>query len=113
MSRSFVLSLQRPQEALGLSLSMGQRMTRAGGKGWIYACVAIGTLLLGFSIISVNTSAAKTYDMRVLETRANRLTEQVSVLESQIAVVQSFASLQEHVKGLGYVPVENVGYLGK
>lgn len=111
MSRSFVLSLQRPTESLGLSMSVGQRVARAGGKSWAYLCITIGFVLLGFSIISVNTSAAKTFDIRKLERTSDALTEQVSVLEAQAAVLQSFASLQDRVQGMGYVPAEQVRYL--
>ena len=111
MSRSFVLSLQRSQDLGRLVLPVGQRVTRARTGGWAYACLALGLCLLGFSIISVNTSAAKTFDIRALERQADRLTEQVSVLEAQIAVAQSYAALQDRVRGLGYVPVEKVVYL--
>ncbi len=66
---------------------------------------------MGFSIISVNTSAAKTFDIRSLERQSERLAEQVSVLEAQIAVFQSYASLQDRVKGMGYVAADGVQYL--
>lgn len=111
MSRSFVLSLQRPQEALGVNVSTSQRVRRVGKKGWVYACAVLGCVLMGFSIISVNTSAAKTFDIRSLERQAERLAEQVSVLEAQIAVFQSYASLQDRVKGMGYVQAEGIQYL--
>ena len=111
MSRTFVLSLQRPSATLGVSMTAGQRFARAQGKGIAYLCFLIGFVCLGFSIISVNTTAAKTFDIRKLERQSDSLTEQVSVLESQAAVLQSFASLQDRVQGMGYVPADQVQYL--
>ncbi len=96
---------------MGVSLPLGQRLFRTQGKTWLWLCMLLSVMFLSFSIISVNTSAAKTFDMRTLERKSDRLTEQVSVLESQAAILQSYASLQQQVTGMGYVPVQNVRYL--
>lgn len=111
MSRSFVLSLKRPQEALGIAVPMARRVSNARSKTYVAACLFLSALFLGFSIISVNASAAKTFDRRSLERRAERLSEEVSHLESQAAVLQSYSSLQERVRNRGYEPVQSVVYL--
>lgn len=92
-------------------MSVGHRAARAGNKSWVYLCVLFGVALLSFSIISVNATAAKTFDMRKLERQSDLLNEQVSVLEAQAAVLQSFSSLQGRVQGMGYVAAEQVHYL--
>ena len=74
-------------------------------------CVFFGTFFLVFSILSVNASAAKTFDMRSLERSAERLSEQVNELESRVAVLQSYSSLKERVEGMGYTPIEHMEYL--
>ncbi len=111
MARSFVLSLQRPQESLGVALPMARRVSQARSKAYVGVCALLSTLFLSFSIISVNTSAAKTFDMRTLERQAERLAEEVSHLEAQAAVLQSYASLQERVRNQGYIPVQHTAYL--
>ncbi len=111
MPRSFVLSLQRPQEALGVAMPMARRVSHIRSKAYVALCGMLSVLFLTFSIISVNTSAAKTFDMRSLERRAERLSEEVSHLEAQAAVLQSYSSLQDRVRDRGYIPVQQVGYL--
>jgi hypothetical protein len=111
MSRSFVLSLQRPQESLGVALPMARRVSQARSKAYVGVCALFSMLFLSFSIISVNTSAAKTFDMRTLERQAERLAEEVNHLEAQAAVLQSYASLQDRVRNRGYIPVQQAAYL--
>lgn len=111
MSRSFVLSLQRPQETLGVAMPIARRVSHVRSKAYVGVCALLSVLFLTFSIISVNTSAAKTFDMRSLERQAERLSEEVSHLEAQAAVLQSYSSLQDRVRDRGYIPVQNVGYL--
>ena len=111
MSRSFVLSLQRPHEALGVPLPMARRVSRIRTNASVATCCIVSMVCLGFSIISVNTSAAKTFDRRTLEKRAEQLAEEVSDLESRAAVLQSYSSLQERVRDRGYHPVEKVQYI--
>lgn len=111
MSRSFVLSLQRSQESLEGPLSITRRASDTRSKAYVATCGILTALFLAFSIISVNTLAAKTFDMRSLERRAERLAEEVGSLEARAAVLQSYSSLQERVREGGYVPVQSVGYL--
>lgn len=110
-SRSFVLSLKRPQDALGVKRPFSASFFEGRYRLFTMILSACGCLLLGFSIISVNMSASKVYTIRSLERQAERLREQVSALEAQAALVQSYSSLQERVRDLGYVPVEEVRYI--
>ncbi len=111
MSRSFVLSLKKPQETLGIAQPLSVKMLRGrhGLATLLLAC--LGFVCLVFSILSVNASASKAYTIRTLEKQAERLREQVSYLESQAALAQSYSSLQERVRDLGYIPVEQVNYI--
>ncbi len=92
-------------------MPMARRVSHVRSKAYVGACVFFSVLFLAFSIISVNTSAAKTFDMRSLERQAERLSEEVSHLEAQAAVLQSYSSLQERVRDRGYIPVQTMGYL--
>ncbi len=111
MARSFVLSLQKPHESLGVALPLGKRLANDRSRLSCIACVFFGLVFLAFSIISVNISAAKSFDRRTLERSAERLSEQVNELSSRVAVLQSYSSLKDRVEGLGYVAIEKTEFL--
>lgn len=111
MARSFIISLKKPHERFQLPTPVGRRVLQLSRSFWIVCLFVVSVGCLGFSIFSVNQSAAKTYALRSLERQEERLTETVGALEGEAAQQQSFQQLQQRVQGLGYTPIQRVIYI--
>ena len=111
MTRTFVMSLQRPHETLGLPQPIGRKLGEASKRIWLVALVVAAVVALGWYIYVVNAAASRAYQLRALQGQSEQLQEQVTQLESQLAQLQTMHALQEHVKTLGYVPVDHLEFV--
>jgi hypothetical protein len=59
----------------------------------------------------MNRSATKGYSLRELDRKLEVLQDQVMVLEDEAAKKQALRTIEEQVKGLGYVPVDRVDFV--
>lgn len=111
--RSFAFTLPRPHEAFGIPAGVSRRVG-ATSLQW-----GMGFLLLGgttiacliFYVFLVNAGASKSFTLRTLDRKVERLQETTSALEEQVVRLQAIQSVEERVKGLGYVPVDRYEYI--
>ncbi len=111
MSRSYAMTMKRPHVTLGLPIPVGRKIGEAGKTGWMVFLGAATFACIVAYIFLVNASATKAYELRGYEKRLERLKETVSVLENQTAEMQSMHALEQQVKSLGYVPVEQIEFI--
>lgn len=105
------MTLKRPHVTLGLPVPFGRKIGEVGKIGWMVFMGVASLFCVGLYIFLVNASATKDYQLRAYEKQLERLKETVSVLESQTAEMQSMHTLEEQVKTLGYVPVDQMEYI--
>ncbi|MDD4995572.1 MAG: hypothetical protein PHW53_03865 [Patescibacteria group bacterium] len=67
----------------------------------------------GFYLVQVNKVTTKGYKIRDLEKKIQAIEDSSRKVELEIAELQSLDSVEERVKTLGMVPVENVRYVKK
>lgn len=103
--------MKRPHEVLGLPLPIGRRMSEIGKGTWI-ACIGIFVLFcVSVYVYQVSQAASKGFALRALEKQRDHLQETIGVLESRTAQMQSLRSMEEQMKGRGYVTVNHPLYL--
>lgn len=111
--RSFALTLPRPHEAFGMPETMSRRIG-VGGLQWGIGMVIAGGATIAclvFYVFLVNAGASKSFTLRTLDRKVERLQETTSALEEQVVRLQAIQSIEERVKGLGYVPVDRYEYI--
>ncbi len=111
MPRSLMLTMEHPQETLGMSVPVGRRISAAGKTSWIALLAASMMTLGGLYLYQINAAATKTFVLREREKQLERLREHVSSLEAQSAKLQAIEKLEERVKSAGFVAVDQVEYL--
>ena len=111
MSHALALTLKRPHEAFNLPLPIGRRLGTIGKGTWVALMVFLTLACGGVYVYQVNQAAAKSYLLRDLESRRDRLQETVGALDTQVAELRSMKAMQERIKGLGYIPIENPQFL--
>lgn len=62
-------------------------------------------------VFQMNRAATKGYQLRDLDSQVQALQNQVTVLEDKAAKKQALRTIEDEVKGLGYVPVEQVQFI--
>ncbi len=112
MTRSFSVSLKRPQDTLRLPLPAARKLVDIG-RGWWIGCFALVILFcIGVYLYEVSQSASKGFVMRDLQIRTENLQDNVDVLQRQYASMESLSALQARLSGLQYVPIDHVEYVG-
>lgn len=111
MSHSHVLTLKRPHEAFGQSVSLSRRVGGVGKGTWTTFVVMVTVLFAGWYIYQVNQTAAKSYALRSLERKRDGLVEQVGALERHWAESQALHVMQARAEEHGYIPVEAIEYI--
>lgn len=111
MSRSFATTLRQPHIALGLSLAPGRKLEKAARNAWVGVFLALSFFAMAISVFQTNKSTTKGYTLREQESRLEQLKASVAELEDHAAKSQSLATIEERVKGLGYVPVDRMEFL--
>ena len=111
--RSFVFTLPRPHEAFGIPTTVSRRIG-ASGLQWGLGMMIVGGATIAcliFYVFLVNAGASKSFTLRTLDKKVERLQETTSALEEQVVRLQAIQSVEERVKGLGYVPVDRYEYI--
>ncbi len=111
MSRSFSSSYRQPHLALGLSLAPGRKLEKAARNAWVGVFLVLSFSAMAVSVFQTNKSATKAYSLREQESRLEQLKATVADLEDHAAKNQALATIEERVKGLGYVPVDHMEFL--
>ena len=111
MSNAYIMTMRRPQEALGLAAPIGKRIGEIGRTAWMALLVCFTIFGVGLYIYQVNSSASKGYTVRDLQGHVERLKETVADLETQSVQLEAMHSLEARVAPLGYVAVDHVGFL--
>ncbi len=111
MPRPFAISLKRPHEHLGLPVPMARRLADVDRGTWLALMIGLVVTALGVYIYQVNESAGKSFELRQLERKVDRLQDTVSALDYKATELTSIHALQGRVAGMGYVPLTNVHYL--
>jgi len=108
---TYIMTMQRPQEALGLAAPIGKRIGEIGRMAWMFLLVGLTVAGVGLYIYQVNAAATKSYTVRDMEKKVERLKETVADLETQTVNMQAMHSLQARVAPLGFVPVDKMQFL--
>lgn len=90
------------------------RRIGVGGLQWGLAMMFMGGATIAclvFYVFLVNAGASKSFTLRTLDKKVERLQETTSALEEQAVRLQAIQSVEERVKGLGYVPVDRYEYI--
>lgn len=111
MSRTLAISLKRPHEQLGLPMPITRRLADVQSGTWMALLIGGIIACAGVYIYQVNAAASKSFELRQLEKKVERLQDSVSSLDYKITELRSIHSLETRIEGLGYVPATNVRYL--
>lgn len=112
MQHTLAFSLmKRPHESLGLTLPIGRKMSHARQTIIVMVIATLSSLCVGVYIYTVNATASKGFALRSAEKRAEQLQERISVLEETAAHLQSIQVLQDKMRGMGYIAVDQVEYI--
>ncbi|MCE9586064.1 hypothetical protein K8R04_01955 [Candidatus Uhrbacteria bacterium] len=111
MARSHVNALRQPHLALGLSLAPGRKLEKAARNAWIGVFLVLSFFTMAAHVYQMNKSATKGYTLREQEQRLEKLKSTVAELEDHAAKNQALYTIEERVKGLGYVPVDRMEFL--
>ncbi len=111
MARTQASLLRQPHLALGLSLAPGRKLEKAARNAWIGVFLVLAFFIMAIQVFQMNKAATKGYALRDQEKRLEQLKATVAELEDQAAKTQALYSIEERVKGLGYVPVDHMEFL--
>lgn len=111
MSRAHMLTLRRPHEAFCLPMPVGKRISQRSHALGFVVCLVATVVLAGTYIYHVNSAATKTFTLRSLEQRLEKLQGTVSDLENGLAKEQSLHNVGRRVEGRGYVRAERIEYI--
>jgi hypothetical protein len=111
MARSNITTLRQPHIALGLSLAPGRKLEKAARNAWVGVFLVLSFLTMAVHVYQMNKSATKGYTLREQEQRLEKLKATVAQLEDNAAKNQALRTIEERVKGLGYVPVDRMEFL--
>lgn len=112
MSRAHAaIAYRQPHVALGLSMPAGRKMAKAAKSSWAVLLLVLTAACAGAYVYQMNRAATKGYSLRELDRKLEVLQDQVMVLEDEAAKKQALRTIEEQVKGLGYVPVDRVDFV--
>lgn len=111
MSRSHIVALRQPHIALGLSLAPGRKLEKAARNAWVGVFLVLSFFTMTMYVFQMNKASTKGYALREEENRLEQLKSTVAELEDHAAKNQALYTIEERVKGLGYVPVDRMEFL--
>lgn len=111
MPNVYVLSMQKPHQAMGLPVSMPKRLHAMSKRMWVGLGIFLVALSAGNYVYQVNRAATKGFALRTLEKQVDQLDEMVTALENKAVALQSMSALEERVRQLGYIPITKFEYL--
>ncbi len=111
MPRGHAIALRQPQVALGLSMPAGKKIAKAAKASWAGAFLMLAAVCASTYVFQMNRAATKGYQLRDLDTQVQTLQDQVTVLEDQAAKKQALHTIEEEVKGMGYVAVDQMEFI--
>lgn len=111
MSRSLTISLKRPHEYLGLPMPMMRRFADRQNSTWIVFLLVALLACVAVYVYQVNAAASKSFELRLLEKRVERLQDTVASLHDHMTELKSIHSLEERIQGMGYVSMMHVRYI--
>ena len=111
--RTFAFTLPRPHEAFAIPTPVMRKIGHDGlQRGLVVFLLGGATIAcLVFYVFLVNTGASKSFTLRTLDKKMERLQESTSALEEQVVRLQAIQSLETRVMGMGYVPVDQYEYI--
>ncbi|HVM90425.1 MAG TPA: hypothetical protein VMU11_00825 [Verrucomicrobiae bacterium] len=108
MSRGYAIPQTLP---FVLPTPVGRKIERVAKKSWAIGLFA-ATLALGcYHVYQMNVTASKGYTLKNLQIQLDQLNATVSDLDAKSAKMQSLATIQSRVQGLGYVPVGQMEFV--
>lgn len=108
---AYAIAYRQPQAALGLSMPAGKKIAKAAKASWAGAFLVLAAVCASAYVFQMNRAASKGYALRDLDNQVQSLSDQVTVLEDQAAKKQSLHTIEEEVKGLGYVAVDQMEFI--
>lgn len=111
MSRPLAISLKRPHEQFALPVPFARRLADIQRGTWLAVMGGCLVACMAVYIYQVNTQASKSFELRRLEKRVERLQDTVASLDYKVTELNSIHALEQRIQGMGYVPLTNVRYL--
>lgn len=111
MNPAFVMTMKRPHETFRIPCSLGRRMNHLGRNILLGVLACLTIAAVGTYIYQVNSSASKGFVVRDLEKNLEQLQNSVTDLEDQSVRMQAMHALQERVRPLGYVSVDQMEFI--
>ncbi|MBP7133646.1 hypothetical protein KBA73_00340 [Patescibacteria group bacterium] len=111
--RSFALTLPRPHVAFGIPVSTSRKIGVRGlekGLGLVIVGGATVACLI-FYVFLVNRTSSQSFTLRTLDKQVERLKESTSDLNEQVVRLKAIQSIEDRVKGLGYIPIDQYEYI--
>lgn len=107
-SRTYVLTMTKPHETLGIPMPFGRRLAQHASVAWylIIWAMIFGLVLtyIGF----ITTSAARGFQLRDAEARMERLQSEARMLEVETAQASSIAEMADRAQEMGFVAVNQI-----
>lgn len=110
MSRTLALTMTRPHEKLGLPQPLGRRLPRGMAIGnALFLCLAVSCLVT--YVIQVNRGATRSFNLRDVEKKVEKLNTDVLSLEDRIATLSSVQALSDRAAALGFVKADHLEFV--
>lgn len=112
-NRSFAFTLPRPHEAFGIPVPTMRKLGNDGLQRGLSFLILAGAIIscLVFYVVLVNAGASKSFTLRTLDRRMERLQETTSDLDEQVVRLQAIQSIKDRVTGMGYIPIDRYEYI--
>jgi hypothetical protein len=108
MSRGYAMSQTLP---FVLPTPVGRKLERVAKKSWAIGLIGAALMLGAYHVYQMNVTASKGYTLRNLQVQLDQLNSTVSDMDAKSAKMQSLATIQQRVQGLGYVPVGQMEFV--
>lgn len=90
---------------------VGRKLEVAAKRSWAVGLFAALLVLGGFHVYQMNVTASKGYTLRSLQVQLDQLNATVSEMDAKSAKMQSLATIESRVQGLGYVAVDHMEFV--
>jgi hypothetical protein len=90
---------------------VGRKLEIAAKRSYAIALIGCAIFLGGFHVFQMNVTASKGYTLRNLQVQLDQLNATVSDMDAKSARMQSLATVESRVQGLGYVAVDHMEFV--